>query len=85
MPRCLLFLWMGRDSPFHGSLIHFVGPQLPCQVSSFVALIGLKSTGAACVLPVCTLAICCLSSPWHPGQLPALAVAPHLPVLALQC
>lgn len=43
------FLWMGRDSPFHGSLIHFVGPQLPCQISSFVVLIGLKSTVRCCV------------------------------------
>lgn len=42
------FFFDGRASPFHGSLIHFVGLQLPSQVFSFVVLIGLKSIVRCC-------------------------------------
>lgn len=42
------FFFDGRASPFHGSLIHFVGLWLPCQVFSFVVLIGLKSIVRCC-------------------------------------
>ena len=47
------FFFDGRASPFHGSLIHFAGLRLPCQVFSFVALIGLKSIVRCCMRASC--------------------------------
>lgn len=68
------------ECPASESLTHFC---LKSFKDYFPLLRFLLESGAACVLPVYTLTICWVSSPWHPGQIPALVMTTCLPAFFL--